>query len=64
MPDGAKVEIDYDNAEGLDDVVDNCPSDVFENKDGKVVVAHQENCTVCRICEGLCPGVKVTEWDE
>jgi NAD-dependent dihydropyrimidine dehydrogenase PreA subunit len=33
-----------------------CPQDVFElGPDGKPIVAHPENCTLCGICETHCP---------
>jgi len=60
-----KIVINYEIAkpEELEQLLDVCPTAVFEKQENKVVVAHPEQCITCRACEATCPdgGVTVTE---
>ncbi|MBW9220898.1 4Fe-4S binding protein [Methanothermococcus sp. SCGC AD-155-M21] len=51
------VIIDYDKCKGPDcaECVNTCPMEVFEIEDAKVVVANEEVCTFCMVCEDVCP---------
>ncbi len=60
-----KVVINYDKAktEELEQLLDVCPTAVFEKDGEKIIVAQEDQCIVCRACEATCPdeGVVVTE---
>jgi len=47
------------NAACLIDVVDMCPVNVFEKRDGKVIVANPNDCLGCMACELNCDGIVV-----
>ncbi|WP_423792272.1 4Fe-4S dicluster domain-containing protein [Methanocaldococcus indicus] len=51
------VKINYDLCRGPDcaECVNNCPMEVFEIQGDKVVVAREEECTFCGVCEDVCP---------
>jgi NAD-dependent dihydropyrimidine dehydrogenase PreA subunit len=40
--------------------VDSCAMAVFSIQDGKPVVADLNSCTLCGICEDLCPNRAIT----
>ena len=42
--------------------VDNCPVDIFQLEDGKVVVNHvnEDECTLCDLCLSKCPVRAIT----
>ncbi len=40
--------------------VEDCPDDVLEVKEGKLVIVHPENCTDCGTCELSCPEGAIT----
>jgi len=40
---------------GCETCVNNCPSSVYDIKNGKSVPARVEDCIVCRTCESQCP---------
>ncbi len=42
-----------------DKIVDVCPTHVFEKKDGRVKVAHEQKCILCMRCVEVSDGVKV-----
>jgi DNA-directed RNA polymerase subunit D len=44
-------------------IVDVCPTSVFEKKDGKVKVVHEEKCILCMRCVELSEGVSVSADD-
>lgn len=58
-----KVVIDYEKCNVSEDCVNVCPTGVFEKQGDKVVVAHEDQCTACRLCEQTCPcgAITVTE---
>ncbi|MBU0979849.1 MAG: 4Fe-4S binding protein [Nanoarchaeota archaeon] len=58
-----KVTIDYEKCKVSKQCIDVCPAAVFEEQDGKVVVARQDDCTLCHACESACPNgaIKVEE---
>ncbi len=51
------VVIDYNKCEGVDcsGCVDACPVDVFTVENDKIVVVKEDECTMCMMCEDLCP---------
>ena len=55
-----KVVIDYNKCTTKAVCVDVCPVGVFEKQGDKVVVAHEDQCTVCRACEASCPESAIT----
>ncbi len=59
------VIIDYDKCTGAEcaECVNACPMEVFEIQGDKVVVAHEDECTFCMVCEDVCPtgAVKVKD---
>jgi NAD-dependent dihydropyrimidine dehydrogenase PreA subunit len=57
------VTIDYSKCNLSKQCIAVCPTNVFEEKDGKMVAARPQDCTVCRACEGACPqgAIKVDE---
>ncbi|MBI4896174.1 MAG: DNA-directed RNA polymerase subunit D [Candidatus Aenigmarchaeota archaeon] len=57
-----KVKITSD--EDIEESLRLCPANVFEKKDGKVVVAREENCILCMKCTEVSPGVKVSAKDD
>lgn len=60
-----KVVINYEKCtpEQLDELLDVCPTAVFEKEGDKVVVKQEDQCIVCRACEATCPdgGVIVSD---
>jgi NAD-dependent dihydropyrimidine dehydrogenase PreA subunit len=44
-----------DGCSGCETCVNNCPSSVYEIKNGKSVPVRVEDCIVCRTCESQCP---------
>jgi len=55
-----KVVINYDKCKVVQSCLENCPADVFEMQDGKMVVAREEDCTDCKVCEEGCPEGAIT----
>jgi NAD-dependent dihydropyrimidine dehydrogenase PreA subunit len=51
------VTIDYSLCKGAEcaECVNNCPMEVFEIEGDKVVVAREDDCTYCGVCEDVCP---------
>lgn len=58
-----RIDIDYEKLGEDKSAIDVCPVQVFELQDGKLVAAHPERCTVCRVCEASAPegAIKVNE---
>jgi NAD-dependent dihydropyrimidine dehydrogenase PreA subunit len=52
-----KIRIDYRKCGGCRSYtcVDSCAMAVFALKENKPVIIDLESCTLCRICEDLCP---------
>lgn len=44
-------------------IVDICPTNVFEKKDGKIKVIHEDRCTLCMRCTEVSEGVSVSADD-
>jgi len=59
-----KVVIDYSKCQLSADCMSVCPVGVFEKQDDKMVVAHEDRCTDCKICEDSCPNGAVTVTDD
>jgi len=38
----------------LKEAMKNCPTGVFAQEKGKVIVKYPEKCSNCRVCESLC----------
>ena len=57
------VVIDPAKCKGHEVCMQNCPVSVFEKQGDRIVVAHQDQCTACRVCEQGCPegAITVTE---
>ncbi len=47
--------VDLKKCKGAGTCAEVCPTNVFEIKDGKAVVARPEDCIECRACEASCP---------
>ena len=47
--------IDYSKCTKCKTCISVCPVAVFEEKNGKVVVAKPEDCIGCKACEAQCP---------
>ncbi|MBU0756653.1 MAG: ferredoxin family protein [Nanoarchaeota archaeon] len=47
--------IDYNKCKTAKVCIDVCPMAVFEEEDGKVVVAKPDECIGCKACEVQCP---------
>ena len=58
-----KPVIDYEKCTACGTCIDVCPVDVFEKKDGKVVVAKADDCIGCKACEAQCPEKAITVQD-
>ena len=54
------VQIDYAVCEGHQVCREVCPDDVFEWRNGKMVVAAAENCSECWLCVQNCPTAAVS----
>lgn len=56
------INIDHKKCDVGASCVTNCPRDVLELKDDKIVVTDLENCSLCRACEEVCSldAIKVT----
>lgn len=54
MP-GSTVEIDPDLCDNTQSCEAVCPMDVFEIRDGRVVVARSADCSACFKCVEACP---------
>ena len=50
-----KPIIDYNKCKVAKTCIDVCPMQVFEEKDGKVIVANPDDCIGCKACEVQCP---------
>ncbi len=59
-----RIEINYEKLGDDKNVLDVCPSSVFEEQDGKIVAARPEDCTICRACEAAAPEGAITVIDE
>ncbi|MCF7798803.1 ferredoxin family protein [Candidatus Woesearchaeota archaeon] len=59
-----RIEIDYDKLGDDKSILDVCPAGVFEEQGGKIVVAHADQCVVCRACEGAAPEGAITVIEE
>ncbi len=55
-----KIEINEEWCKGCVICVDFCPKDVLKMEGGKAKVADIEACTVCGLCELLCPDFAIT----
>ena len=55
-----KPTVDPDKCEGCEDCVENCPSEVFEMRDGKSFVANEEECLGCETCVEVCEQGAIT----
>jgi len=55
--------IDSNKCDGCGNCIEACPFDVFEIKNGKVIVKHPEKCKKCRACMSACPNnaIKIKE---
>jgi len=52
------VTINYQLCKGAKECgecCNNCPMEVFTVEGDKIVVAHEEECTGCGVCEDICP---------
>lgn len=54
------VTVDAEKCEGCEECVNNCPTSVFEMKDGKAVVAQPDLCEGCETCVSVCSTGAVT----
>ncbi|HTX60867.1 MAG TPA: 4Fe-4S dicluster domain-containing protein [Methanobacterium sp.] len=61
----AKVVIDKEKCEGADcaECADVCPMEIFIIDGEKIVIRHEEDCSLCEVCMDVCPNeaVKVEE---
>jgi NAD-dependent dihydropyrimidine dehydrogenase PreA subunit len=57
-----KIKIDYVKCKECSSYtcVDCCAMAVFSLKDGKPVIVDFDSCTLCGICEDLCPKKAIT----
>ena len=55
-----RIDIDYEKLGDDKSAIDVCPTNVFEMKDGKLIAARPEDCTVCRVCEASAPPGAIT----
>ncbi|MBU1639064.1 MAG: ferredoxin family protein [Proteobacteria bacterium] len=60
-----EVVVDSNKCTGAQQCVDNCPTGVYETKDGKAVPTHADECIGCRTCMEVGPtgACQVTEID-
>ena len=56
--------IDYAKCKTHKVCVEVCPMEVFEEKDGKVVVAKPDECIGCKACEVQCPESAIVVEDQ
>lgn len=49
------IKIDHNKCNGSGECVNNCPTDVYELKDGKAYVTNIEACIDCCLCVQSCP---------
>lgn len=56
------INIDHKKCDSGASCVANCPRDVLESKEDKIVVTDLENCSLCKSCEEVCSlgAIKVT----
>ena len=47
--------ISEDRCEKCKECIDTCPYEVFEDLDGKIVIARPEDCIECTACVESCP---------
>ena len=47
----------------LKEALEICPTQVFEEKNGKVIIAHPDKCIGCRACEAQCENGEITVED-
>jgi NAD-dependent dihydropyrimidine dehydrogenase PreA subunit len=50
-----EVKVNVEKCTGCGTCVDTCPVEVFEVRDKKSCVVHNDECLVCRACEVQCP---------
>lgn len=49
------IKIDHDKCDGSAKCVEDCPTDVFEIKDGKSYATNIDECIECCLCVESCP---------
>lgn len=54
------VKISGQKCESCKCCIENCPKGVFEEKSGKVIVTHEDRCSLCMRCVDLCNTGAVT----
>jgi NAD-dependent dihydropyrimidine dehydrogenase PreA subunit len=59
-----RVVIDYSKCNLSKQCIDVCPMGVFELRDGRMVAAKQEDCSMCLACTQSCPQSAITVTDE
>ena len=55
-----KITIDFDACSGCFTCISDCPSNVYEEGDGKPVIANPDDCVECQACVENCPESAIT----